>query len=65
MVPKNVDFLRALIMISERELVDTLLLKSAVGNCLIHVLLSGSLTFASIAIPNVIHTLRGQEIPCT
>lgn len=41
MVPRNVDVLRALLMIFELELGGTLLLKSAVGSCLILILLSG------------------------
>lgn len=41
----------------ELELGDTLLLKSAVGSCLIHTLSSGWLVLVSTAIINLIHTL--------
>lgn len=51
-------------MTSELELGDTLLLPAAIGSCLIHMLLSGCLAFASIAIKTLVYALGGQEIPC-
>lgn len=51
-------------MISELELGNTLLLQAAIGSCLIHILLSVWLAFASIAIKNLVYALGGQELLC-